>query len=247
MSHNLLISGATGRMGRQVFQEASSHGFTVVAGLGRKADSGLPFPVYRRFADIREKPEVVIDFSSPHLLGQLLDYLVNNHLPGVLCTSGYSKEQMDEIARAAKGIPIIQSANMSRGIYTLRKLAAQAAAMLPDFDIEIIEKHHSLKADSPSGTAMQLLSAVRKENSRVIHGREGELQPRPHEEIGIHAIRGGTVTGEHEVGFYGNNEVITISHQAQSRGVFAAGALQAAEWLLGKGPGLYGMKEFIEG
>lgn len=247
MSHKLLISGATGRMGRQVYQEAPGHGFTVVAGLGRKADSGLPYPVYSRFTDIKEKPEIVIDFSTPHLLNELLEYLVGNNLPGVLCTSGYTQEQVDAIAKAALKVPIIQSANMSRGVYALRKLAAQAAAMLPDFDIEIVEKHHRLKADSPSGTAMQLLSAVKNEKSRIIHGREGELPPRAQEEIGIHAIRGGTVTGEHEVGFYGNNEVIVISHQAQSRGVFAAGALQAAEWLLGKGPGLYGMKEFIEG
>lgn len=247
MPHKLLISGATGRMGKQVYQEASGQGFTVVAGVGRKADSGLPFPLYSKFTDIKEQPEVVIDFSTPHLVNELLDYLVSHHLPGVLCTSGYSKEHMDAIAQAAKKVPIIQSANMSRGIYALRKLAAQAAAMLPDSDIEIVEKYHRMKADSPSGTAMQLLAAVRKEDSRVIHGREGELPPRPQAEIGIHAIRGGTVTGEHEIGFYGNNEVILLSHQAQSRGVFAVGALQAATWLLGRQPGLYGMKEFIEG
>lgn len=247
MMNTLLISGATGRMGRQVAQEARGQGFSLVAGLGRTADAGLPFPVYPQFAQVRERPEVVIDFSTPHLLEDLLQYLRANGLPGVLCTSGYSAEQLRQIADAAQQVPLFQSTNMSRGVYALRALAALAVRMLPGYDIEIIEKHHSKKADSPSGTALTLLSAVRQENSRVVYGREGELPPREAGEIGIHAVRGGTVTGEHEVGFYGNNEVILLSHQAQSRGVFAVGALAAARWLLGKGPGLYGMKDLMEG
>ena len=242
----LLISGALGRMGRMIAQDAPAAGFQVVCGVDRIAESSCDFPVYTAFTDIKEKADLLVDFSSPAVLPKLLAYACAQKLPCVLGTTGYTPEDMESIAQAARMIPVFQARNMSRGVYVLRQLAAQVARMLPDFDIEIIEKHHNQKVDSPSGTAMILLEAVGKDDSLPIYGREGAQCKRRPNEIGVHAVRGGTVAGEHDVGFYGNNEVITLSHAAQSRGVFVAGALAAASWLVGKPAGLYGMADLME-
>ena len=241
----LLISGVCGRMGRLLAQASHEHGMLTVAGVDAVACEQQSFPVYRHFSQVREAADVLVDFSVPGVLGDLLDHCQSHALPCVLGTTGYTEEDMKRIQKAADDIPIFWSPNMSRGVYVLTQLAVRAAQMLDGFDVEIIEKHHKQKVDSPSGTALSLLNAVRKPDSLPVFGREGKSAKRAAGEIGVHAVRGGTVAGEHEVGFYGDNEVIILSHQAQNRGVFVAGALSAAGWLTGRQPGLYGMADLM--
>ena len=241
----LMISGCLGRMGRLIAQEAAAAGFETVCGIDPGAGGEAGFPVYPSFSGELPAADVLIDFSAPQTLPGLLAFATARGLPCVLGTTGYAETDLAAIARAAASIPVFRSANLSRGVYVLRLLAAQAARMLPGFDIEIVEKHHNQKQDSPSGTALLLLDAVRAPQSRPVFGREGNKAKRAPEEIGVHAVRGGTVAGEHEVGFYGSNEILTLTHQAQGRGVFAAGALGAAAWLMGKAPGLYGMDDWL--
>lgn len=243
----LLISGARGRMGRLIAQEAPHFGFAVTGGIDKIAGDAMDYPIFTSFWDVSVEAQVLVDFSSPLSLPDLLSFAMNRKLPCVLGTTGYSADDMDRIREAAKKIPIFQSPNMSRGVYVLKQLAAQAARLLGGYDIEIIEKHHNQKADSPSGTALSLLDTVKNSQSVPVFGREGKNAKRCPEDIGIHSVRGGTVAGEHEIGFYGNQEVVTLSHQAQSRIVFAAGALSSAAWLCGKGPGLYGMADMMGG
>lgn len=244
--NGLLISGACGRMGRLIAREAASHGFTVLAGVDPAAEQYDRFPVYRHIRELLEKPDILIDFSSPVTLSELLEYAVSKKVPCVLGTTGYTAQDLQRIQAASANIPVFQSPNMSRGVFVLKQLAALAARMLPGFDIEIIEKHHNQKADSPSGTALALLDAIKKPGTLPVYGREGQQTKRNQNEIGLHAVRGGTVAGEHEVGYYGSNEVVTLSHHAQSRGVFADGALSAAAWLVNQQLGLYGMADFME-
>ncbi len=241
----LLISGACGRMGRLIAQEAPGFGFEVAGGIDPNAGVFAAFPIFPSFADVRAEAQVLIDFSSPLTLPGLLAFAGERKLPCVLGTTGFTPEDMEAIRMAAEGIPIFQSPNMSRGVYVLRQLAAQAARMLPGFDIEIVEKHHNQKAESPSGTALSLMDAVKNDQSIPVVGRNGKDAKRSPNDIGIHSVRGGTVTGDHEIGFYGSHEVITLIHQAQSRAIFAAGALSAAAWLIGKKPGLYGMEDLM--
>jgi len=243
--NRLLIVGACGRMGRLLAGMAPKHGFEPACGVDRGDAAGLAFPVYPDFSRVDVPCDLLIDFSAPEMLPGLLAYAVRQHLPCVLGTTGYTGSDLDAIRLAAGSIPVFHSPNMSRGIYVLRQLAARARALLPGFEIEIIEKHQSQKQDSPSGTALALLDAVKTPGDRAVFGREGKQTRRQDHEIGVHALRGGTVAGDHEVGFYGDYEIITLAHHAQDRGVFAAGALHAAAWLLGKEPGLYGMEDVM--
>ncbi len=242
----LILSGAYGRMGRLVAQEAPAQGFEAVAGIDPGKAVYADFPVFPDFGDVIPEADALIDFSTPAALGALLDYARVTRLPCVLCATGYGDEHMALIRETAREIPILQSANMSRGVYAMRKLAALARSLLPGFDVEIVEKHHNQKADAPSGTAYALLDAVRDEGTRPVFGREGMTGKRSPDEIGVHAVRGGTVSGEHEVGFYGKHEVVTLTHTAQSPLIFAYGALSAAKWLIGQKPGLYGMDDLMK-
>lgn len=241
----LIISGCLGRMGRLIAQEAAAAGFETVFGVDPGSGDSAGFPVYPVFSDTLPAADVLIDFSSPQTLPALLAFACARSLPCVLGTTGYTEPDLLAVTHAAASIPVFRSANMSRGVHVLRLLAAQAARMLPGFDIEIVERHHNQKQDSPSGTALMLLDIVRTPQSRPVFGREGNQTRRAPGEIGVHAVRGGTVAGEHEVGFYGSNEILTLTHQAQGRGVFAAGALDAAAWLIGKAPGIYGMDDWL--
>lgn len=238
----LILSGACGRMGRMIAQEASPAGFEVAAGVDRTGAAYAGFAVFEAFFGL-PRADVMIDFSSPGNLPAVLDHALSQALPCVLGTTGYTESDLALIGDAAGRIPIFQASNMSLGVYVLTELTRQAARLLPGFDIEIIEKHHKEKADSPSGTALTLLEAVRQPGQRPVFSREGRDTRRAEEEIGIHAVRGGTVPGEHEVGFYGSHEVLRLVHSAQSRLIFALGALKAARFLLGKPSGLYGMKD----
>ena len=243
--NRLIISGASGRMGRLIAQEAAAVGFEVAAGIDRIGEAYAGFRVYEVFTDL-PKADVLVDFSSPGNLPGILDYAKSQAIPCVLGTTGYTASDLGLIKDAADSIPVFQASNMSFGIYVMAELARQAAEMLPGFDIEIIEKHHNQKADSPSGTALCLLDAVRHPGQRPVFGREGRNAQRADGEIGVHALRGGTIPGEHDVGFYGNNEVFRLVHSAQSRLIFALGALRAASYMLNKPAGLYGMKDLAK-
>ena len=241
----LMISGACGRMGRMITREAADAGFEVVAGIDAQGCGDTDFPVFEGFSACDVPADVLIDFSSPRALSPLLAYAQAHRLPSVLGTTGYTADDMRHIDEAAVHIAIFQSSNMSVGVYVLKTLVAQAKAMLPGFDIEIVEKHHNKKADAPSGTALTLYEALKDEDSLPTFGREGRQTLRQAQEVGLHAVRGGTLAGEHEVGFYGNNECLLLTHSAQSRQIFALGALQAARFIVKQPAGRCGMAQML--
>ena len=243
----ILISGALGYMGREVAAQAKSGGIEVACGVDI-APGTADFPLYTTFEDCPEV-DVIVDFSTWKPGADLLTWAVKHRIPAVIATTGLSEEQLAAIDEAAKVIPIFRSGNMSLGIALLRALAKKAASVLGEsFDIEIVETHHNRKADAPSGTALMLLDAVKEgcESEReAVYGRHGRDCKRKKQEIGVHALRGGTVTGEHEVLFLGASERVKISHSAENRSVFAAGALRAAEFLVDRKPGLYSMDDVV--
>lgn len=243
----ILISGALGYMGREVAAQARATGAEIVAGVDI-ADGTADFPLYHSYEQC-PAADVVIDFSTWKPGADLLTWAVRHHVPAVIATTGLSEEQLAAIDEAAKVIPIFRSGNMSLGIAVLQALTRKAAAILGDaFDVEIVETHHHRKADAPSGTALMLLDAVKAgcaSTREAVYGRHGRDCKRQPQEIGVHALRGGTVTGEHEVCFFGTSERIRISHSAENRGVFAAGALRAAEFLVQQKPGLYTMADVV--
>lgn len=244
---NILISGALGYMGREIAAQAKAHGIEVAAGVDI-ADGTADFPLYHSFEPC-PGADVIIDFSTWKPGADMLTWAMQHRIPAVIATTGLSEEQLAAIDEAAKVIPIFRSGNMSLGIAVLQALTRKAAAILGDgFDVEIVETHHHRKADAPSGTALMLLDAVKAGSAsarEAVYGRHGRDCKRQPQEIGVHALRGGTVTGEHEVCFFGTSERIRISHSAENRGVFAAGALRAAEFLVGQKPGLYTMADLV--
>ena len=247
----ILISGALGHMGRAVAAQASADGIEIVAGVDAlKGDCS--FPCHTSFDALPDcSGAVIVDFSRPEALTSLLAYAVKNHLPVVLATTGYTPEQEQEVDQAARQIPVFRSANMSVGVALLRHLCQEAAKVLGEtFDVEIVEAHHNRKVDAPSGTALLLFDAIKNAYDEPRYaqlGRGGRNCKRQHNEIGIHALRGGTVTGEHEVCFFGPAERIRLSHSAEDRSVFASGALKAAAYLQGKAPGRYTMEDLVAG
>ena len=243
----IILCGACGRMGAQVTAMADSRNVKIVAGVDVNIRTDMPFPVYPDFSMVQETADAIIDFSRPEGLHTLLQYAMEKKLPVVLAATGYNENDLAAIRDAANVIPVFRSANMSLGVFVLKTLCARAAAMLPEYEIEIVEKHHNQKLDAPSGTAVMLFDAVAGENSQAVHGRHGRTQKRQPCEIGMHAIRGGSVAGEHEVGFYGPGEYITLSHLAQDRSIFANGALRAAQFIAGQAPGEYDMAALVEG
>ena len=248
---NVLIHGANGRMGKKVF-EACQNDDNVMAKCGIDLVENLSnpdFPIYSSFSCVKEKVDVVIDFSSPACLDTVLEYVTSNSCSAVLCTTGYTAEQVDKIKEASKKVAILRSGNMSLGVNLLIDLVKKASQVLENFDVEIIEKHHNQKVDAPSGTALMLAEAVKEiqQHKFFTYGREGLVGKRDKNEIGVHAIRGGNIVGEHDVIFAGNFETITLSHQATDRGVFAQGAVSAAKFLVNKKVGLFNMNDVING
>lgn len=247
----ILISGALGHMGRAVAAQASADGIEIVAGVDA-LQGDCSFPCHTSFDALPDcSGAVIVDFSRPEALTSLLAYAVKNHLPVVLATTGYTLEQEQEVDQAARQIPVFRSANMSVGVALLRHLCQEAAKVLGEtFDVEIVEAHHNRKVDAPSGTALLLFDAIKNAYDEPRYaqlGRGGRNCKRQHNEIGIHALRGGTVTGEHEVCFFGPAERIRLSHSAEDRSVFASGALKAAAYLQGKAPGRYTMEDLVAG
>lgn len=247
----LIISGANGYMGQVVAKiVAEDADVSVICGVDKITDRfDNPFPVYSDFSKITEEADVLIDFSRPDALSEILSYAENTNTAAVLCTTGYSDADMKTIKKRSDVSTLFKSANMSLGVNLQIDIIKQLAEFLGNaYDIEIVEKHHNRKVDAPSGTALALadvLNEARHGELDYIYGRDPNSGKREAKEIGIHAVRGGTVVGEHEVAFYGNDEIITITHQAHSRQVFAVGAVRAAKFLSGKPAGLYAMKDII--
>lgn len=246
---NILLGGALGRMGKEMTLAAEAAGVAIVCGVD-VAYQGQPsaYPVVSDYAQVSAGADVIIDFSRPEALPELLSLAVERQMPVVLCATGYTDVELQSIEEAGKRIPILRSANMSLGVNVLTELVSMAARALDGFDIEIVEKHHRMKADSPSGTALMLFDAAQNKTGSAlepVYGRYGRTQKRTAGEVGLHAVRGGTVTGEHEVGFYGSGEHITLTHVAENRSLFAQGALKAAAFLLDKPAGLYSMRDVV--
>lgn len=244
------IVGCNGKMGGFVVQAAAeSSACEVLFGVDAFGAGKYDFPVYPSFAQAAQKPDVIIDFSHPSVLDDMLSYAVTNSIPCVICTTGYSQEQVAQIKRASESIAVFYSGNMSLGINLLIALAKQATKVLGgSFDIEIVEKHHNLKVDAPSGTALMLADAVSgtlPHEAQYVYDRHAYRKKRSQNEIGIHSVRGGTIVGEHEVIFAGHDEVVTLTHQAQSKEVFAVGAINAAVFLAKQPAGMYDMEKML--
>lgn len=247
----IAVTGACGRMGRVIAALCAERSdCEIIAGIDKLGEQYGNFPIYKTLFDMPEKPDVIIDFSHPSVLPDLLSYCKMNNVPVVIATTGYTDEERSQITSAASQIPVFFTFNMSLGINLLAELAKKAAQILGgQFDIEIVEKHHNQKKDAPSGTAIMLAEAINEEldnRGKLIYDRHSVRKPRDKDEIGMHSVRGGTIVGEHEIIFAGHDEVITLSHSAQSREVFAAGAVNAAVFLFGKAPGLYAMSDLIK-
>ena len=247
---NIVLVGACGRMGRNVAEVAAERGVSIAAGVDM-VPAQLAFPLYPDISSVQETADAVVDFSSASGLEGTLRWCETHGVPAVLAATGYTAEDEARIAAAAMKIAVFKTGNFSLGVNLLQLLVKKAAQILgDDFDVEIIERHHHFKKDAPSGTALMLAESVNegfggsKEN---VYGRHGMTGERRRNEIGVHAVRGGTIVGEHEVMFAGEDEIITLSHSARSRKVFAAGALKAAAWLQGKAPGLYDMNAMLGG
>lgn len=246
---NIIICGIGGTMGKIVYDTAckSKDEFTVAAGVDIYCKEQYDFTVYKDF-NISLKCDVVIDFSKPQALPSIVDYCSKYGIPAVLACTGYTVEDKKIIEKASQKIAIFQSSNMSLGVNLLCQLVKRAAEFLPDFDIEIVEKHHNNKADSPSGTALTLANTANSVfggKRKYTFGRHSFDDKRKADEIGIHAVRGGTVAGEHEVYFFGNDEIITLKHTALSKKIFAEGALKAAKFIKDKPCGLYNMYDML--
>ena len=241
----ILLTGAAGKMGRALASLAQTRDeFAVNAGIDINAAS-LPltqdFPVFSCFSECNIKSDIIIDFSHHTALEGILVYAQAEHLPVIIATTGHTAAELSLIHSAKSQIPIFYSRNMSLGINVLIELVRRAASALGGFDIEIVERHHNRKIDAPSGTAYMLADAASDALTYPPHYQCGRQTQRSPGEIGIHAVRGGTIVGDHEVIFAGHDEIITLSHSAQSREIFAEGALCAAAYLIGKPPGLYNM------
>ncbi len=246
----IILSGSGGKMGQAVKRTvAECPECCIVAGISKNlADSDL-FPTFTSPGKVNVDADVIIDFSNPELLDSLLTFATYKKIPIVICTTGFSQEQINKIKDAAKLIPIFFSGNMSLGINLLIELAKKATLVLgANFDIEIIERHHNQKVDAPSGTALMIADAIKStcvKDYKYTYDRHPYRSARSSNEIGIHSVRGGTIVGEHEVSFAGKDEVITISHSAQSKEIFAVGAVNAAKFLVSKPAGLYCMSDLL--
>lgn len=247
---NLLICGIYGKMGCNIRELAAEDSeIQVVCGVDTSTSAKTELPVYSSFSEVNESVDAVIDFSSPSILCDELEWAKTEHVPIVLGSTGYSADDIKHIDTYAKDIPVFRTANFSLGINLLVRLVRESVQTLGEkYDIEIIEKHHRLKSDAPSGTALMLAESASSAlggKKNFLFGREG-ITCRRGNEIGIHAVRGGTITGEHEVIFAGGDEIITLSHSAHSKKIFAAGAIGAAKWLVGKPAGLYDMNDLVD-
>lgn len=247
----VILNGCNGKMGKVLQQIIEAEpDMIVAAGVDVVENHTSEFPVFPSVAECTVEADVVIDFTIAKITDKLLDDCTAKKIPLVLCTTGLSPEQMMHVNKTAEQIPVLQSGNMSLGINTLAKVLKEIAPVLAEagFDIELIEKHHNQKIDAPSGTALLLANAANESLNNeyeYIYDRSQKREARSKKEIGISAVRGGTIVGEHNVIFAGQDEVIELTHQAHSKAVFAKGAVQAAKFLVQKQNGYYSMKDVI--
>ena len=247
----VMMHGCNGAMGQVIsgiIEESESA--VMAAGVDFKDDGHNPYPVFKNLEDCNVDVDVIIDFSSSKATDRLLSYVAEKQIPLVLCTTGLSEEQLKKVEETSKKTAILRSANMSLGVNILLKLVNTAAKVLADadFDIDIVEKHHKLKVDAPSGTALALADAVNEalhNEYEYVYDRSQRRIKRPKKEIGISAVRGGTIVGQHDVIFAGQDEVIEFHHTAYSKAIFGKGAVSAAIYLAGKPAGMYDMSDVI--
>ncbi|MCT7397638.1 MULTISPECIES: 4-hydroxy-tetrahydrodipicolinate reductase [Eubacterium] len=248
---NIIMNGCNGRMGRMITDIANKDtDVQIVAGIDAYDKVANDYPVFTNIFDCNVDADVIIDFSTASAIDDLLKYAVEKKIPVVLCTTGLTSEQLDNVQKASEKVAILKSANMSLGINTLMKILKVATEVLANrgYDIEIVEKHHNQKLDAPSGTALALadcINQVLNNEYDYTYDRSSRREKRPEKEIGISAVRGGTIVGEHEVIYAGIDEVIEIKHTAYSRAVFAKGAVDAAKYLASKETGMYNMADVL--
>ncbi len=247
---DIILCGANGRMGKFITDAVSKRtDARIVAGVDLNTEAAAGFPVFATIGEVNIPADVIVDFSHPALLDSILAYVKEKNIPAVLATTGYSAEATAKIREVAKTSPLFFTFNMSLGVNLLVSLSKKAAEVLGDaFDVEIVEKHHNQKLDAPSGTAVMLADAINEvfDNQMAYEfDRHSKREKRPQKQIGIHSVRGGNIVGEHDVIFAGHDEVITLSHHASSREVFALGAVKAALFMKGKSAGLYNMNDML--
>lgn len=247
----LIMHGCNGVMGQVISQIVEeTDGAKMVAGIDRFDDGKNSYPVFTDIKACDVEADAIIDFSAAPAVDALLDYAVEKQIPVVVCTTGLSEEQLEKLEEASKKVAVLRSANMSLGVNMLLKLLKEAAEILAPagFDVDIVEKHHRRKLDAPSGTALALADAINEavdNEYEYVYDRSERREQRPKKEIGISAVRGGTIVGEHEVIFAGQDEVIEFKHTAYSRAIFGKGAVSAAMYLAGQPAGLYDMSHVI--
>lgn len=243
----IFLIGINGKMGRAIASVAeNTDGVEIVGGLD--VVKGGAYPVFASAAEVNVDYDCIIDFSRPSTLGDVITLALKRKVPAVIATTGYDAEQLAKIDELAKKVPVFRSANMSLGVNVVESVLPLLAASLKGFDIELVEAHHNQKADAPSGTAKQMLEAVEKGldyKPVYVDGRSGESK-RKKGDVGVHAVRGGTIVGEHTVIFAGDDEIVEIKHTALSRRIFAVGSIKAALFLGGKKAGMYNMTNYIE-
>jgi len=248
---NIILSGCNGKMGQVISRLVSERDdVSIVFGFDINTESKFGYPVYDSFDKAEEKGDVLIDFSHPACFDAVSGYCKNNGIPLVMATTGLSEEQNKALDELSLAIPVFKTANMSLGVNLIVNLVKKAAQILEDsFDIEIVEKHHNQKIDAPSGTALMIadeISSVLSASPEYVYDRHSVRKKRSKKEIGIHAVRGGTIVGEHEVIFAGNDEIIEIKHTAMSKEVFAVGSIKAAKYIKNMFPGMYSMKNIMD-
>lgn len=247
----ILLNGCNGKMGKVISATVAERfeNAKIVAGIDIVEAKNFDYPVFSDPEKVDVEADVIIDFSFYGAVDKIVDYAVKKNLPIVVATTGLSGDHIAHIDEAAKSIPVFRSANMSIGVNLISELAKKAAEVLGyEFDIEIVEAHHNQKIDSPSGTALMLADSINESRDNAMKyefDRHSKRQKRTENEIGIHSVRGGTIVGEHEVIFAGNDEVIKISHSAASKQIFATGSINAALFLVSQKPGLYSMKDML--
>ena len=247
----IIMLGCNGRMGQMITDMVKQDDeCTIVAGIDIVDNRDNGYPVYTKLADCDVEADAIIDFTSATDFESRMDYAVDKQIPIIECSTGLSEEQMDYLKKTSEKVAVLKSANMSLGINLLMKLLMEAAVKLAGdgFDVEIVEKHHNQKLDAPSGTALALADSINEamdDRYEYIYDRSQVRQKRDKKELGISAVRGGTIVGEHEVIFAGTDEVITFKHTAYSRAVFAKGSITAAKYLKGKAAGLYDMSDVL--
>ena len=247
----MIMHGCNGRMGHVIIDLVKEDPeIEVVAGVDAFGENNYDFPVFKSLAECNVDADVIVDFSNASAVDGLLDHCVARNIPVVLCSTGLSEQQLSKVKETSTKVAVLKSANMSVGVNALLKVLKEVSPLFAaaGFDIEIVEKHHNQKLDAPSGTAIALADSINESLNNeyeYVYDRSTRREKRPVKEIGISAVRGGTIVGDHDVIFAGHDEVVTLSHRAYSRAIFGKGAIEAAKYLAGKSAGMYDMSDVL--